>query len=137
MAKFQEIVIAQGGSLGTVDGTVSLPLAPVVEDYEAATDGYVVRVEPRTIGNAVVAMGGGRRTIEQTIDPAVGLVIPVKPGDRVKRGQVVATIHARDDSGAAVGRAALDRAIAIEPESEGNGLPLVSHRVTDNGVEEL
>ena len=75
--------------------------------------------------------------MEDEIDPAVGFVIPVKPGDRVERGQPIATIYARDDSGAAVGRSALDIAIEIGTESSGAGLPLVLHRVTESGVEPL
>ena len=75
--------------------------------------------------------------MEDEIDPAVGLVISAKPGDRVARRQPIATIHAGDEAGAAVGRAALDMAIEIGPELGGTGLPLVSHRVTEDGVELL
>jgi pyrimidine-nucleoside phosphorylase len=137
LEKFREIVTAQGGDAGVLDDVTGLPSAPVVETYEAAADGFVLAVEPRGIGEAIVAMGGGRRTMEDEIDPAVGFEIPVKPGDHVERGQPIAAIHARDESGAAVARSALDLAIEIGPESEGTGLPLVSHRVTDAGVEGL
>ena len=75
--------------------------------------------------------------MDDEIDPAVGLVVTVKPGDQVTAGQSIAMIHARDESGAAVGRAALDMAIEIGPEHAGTGLPLVSRRVTSDGVETL
>ena len=137
LEKFREIVTAQGGEAGVLDDVTRLPSAPMVETYEAGADGFVLAVEPRGLGEAIVAMGGGRRTMEDEIDPAVGLVIPVTPGDRVTRGQPIATIHARTDSGIAVARSALDLAIEIGSESEGTGLPLVSHRVTAGGVEGL
>ncbi len=137
LERFRDVVTAQGGEAAVLDDVTRLPSAPVVETYEAGADGYVLVVEPRAIGEAIVAMGGGRRTVEDEIDPAVGFVIPVKPGDRVERGQPIATIHARDDSGAAVGRSALDIAIEIGTESSGAGLPLVLHRVTESGVEPL
>ncbi len=137
LEKFREIVIAQGGDPSVVEREACLPRAPVIEEYEAVSRGYVTAVEPRAIGEAIVAMGGGRRTMEEEVDPAVGFVISVKPGDRIERGQAIAAIHAREGGGAAVGRAALDVAIEISPEFEGTGLPLVSHRVSDSGVEEL
>jgi pyrimidine-nucleoside phosphorylase len=137
LKKLRDIVAAQGGDVAVIDDPDRLPRAPVVEPYEATGDGYVETVEPRTIGQAVVAMGGGRSRMEDAVDPAVGFVIHVKPGDRVRDGEPLATIHARDDSGAAIGRAALDHAIAVGPEHVGVGLPLISHRVTVEGVETI
>ncbi|MGD8726348.1 MAG: thymidine phosphorylase [Gemmatimonadales bacterium] len=135
LEKFREIVRAQGGAVGVLDDPSLLPGAPVSETYESAAEGLVIMVEPRTIGEAIVAMGGGRQSMEDEVDVAVGFEIHVKPGDPVVYGQPIATIHARDDAGAAVGRAALDTAIAIGPVSQVTSLPLVSHRVTVNGVE--
>ena len=135
--KFKEIVEAQGGNPAIVDDPAALPHAPKVEVYSAPTAGFVARVEPRTVGRAVMAMGGGRNRMEDDIDPAVGLVITVKPGDRVERGEPVASIHARDDEGIHIGRSALDRCFEIVQERTDGGLPLISHRATRAGVEVL
>jgi len=137
LEKFRDIVAAQGGDVAVIDDPDRLPRAPVVEPYAAPGDGYVETVEPRAIGRAVVAMGGGRSRMEDAVDPAVGFVIHVRPGDRVWSGQPLATIHARDDGGAAIGRTALDHAIVVGPEHVGVGLPLISHRVTVKGVETI
>ena len=68
--------------------------------------------------------------------PLVGFVITAKPGRHVEKGQTLATIHARSRADLDVGRATLERAIAIG-DSAVAPLPLVSHRVTVRGVESL
>jgi thymidine phosphorylase len=97
----------------------------------------VTAVEPRTIGRAIVAMGGGRVTVEDQIDPTVGCVITVKPGDKVLAGEPIASVFAKDAGGIELGFAALGKAIRIDAHLAEPPLPLVSHRVTKDGVEEL
>jgi thymidine phosphorylase len=79
--------------------------------------------------------------MEDGVDPTVGFVIRVKPGDRVSTDEPIATIFARDADGVASGEATLRDAIVIgEGVSRVAGvpaLPLVSHRVTRAGVEEF
>ncbi len=75
--------------------------------------------------------------MDDAIDPAVGFVITAKPGERVERGVPLATTYARDAEGLALGRDALERAIAIGPTAPTAVLPLVSHRVTREAIEEL
>jgi pyrimidine-nucleoside phosphorylase len=135
--KFEQIIEAQGGNPGVVEDPSVLPQAQAVEVYAAPKTGIVTRVEPRTVGRAVVAMGGGRRTVEDAVDPTVGFVISVKPGDKVVAGEPIASVYARDASGAELGCNALKRAIVIGERSREQPLPLISHRVTKDGVEEL
>jgi thymidine phosphorylase len=82
-------------------------------------------------------MGGGRRTMADAVDPAVGFTITIKPGDRVARGQPLASIHARDARTLEIGRRALEESIAIGDAAPRDVLPLVGWRVAANGVEEL
>jgi thymidine phosphorylase len=103
---------------------------------EASRAGVVQRVETRLIGRAITALGGGRTRVEDEIDPAVGFVLKVRPGQRVDRGDPVATIHARDAETLAVAQDALKRSIVIGDEAP-PPRPLISHRVTARGVEEL
>ena len=112
-----------------------LPKAPVTMEYRAVHDGVVSEVPPRKIGHAIIALGGGRSRTEDSIDPAVGLMIPAKPGQRVRRGDVLAVIHARTQAGAERAREALDEAIVLGESAR--PLPLVSHRITASGVEFL
>ena len=113
-----------------------LPQAACEAIYEAPSEGFVTRVEPRAIGHGVIALGGGRRNMEDTVDPSVGFVITAKPGDKVKKGQPLATIYARRKSALEIGRRTLQDAIAIG-DAPAKALPLISHRVTRSGIEEL
>ena len=97
---------------------------------------FIQRVEPRAIGKGIIELGGGRTTMEDPVDPAVGFVITAKPGDWVEAGEPVASVYARDRAGVERGRAALRKAITIGDEAE-PPLPLISHRVTKAGVEPL
>ena len=115
--KFQEIIEAQGGNPGVVDDPAALPQAPASAHYTAHRSGVIARIQPQEVGRGIIALGGGRSRQEDTIDPTVGFVITVKPGDRVDRDQPIATIYARDAAGLATGRATLDRAIVIAEEA--------------------
>ncbi|HEU4523378.1 MAG TPA: thymidine phosphorylase [Gemmatimonadales bacterium] len=130
---FGRIVEAQGGNRAVVDDPAILPQAGAVEVYRARRSGVVVAVEPRRIGRAILELGGGRVRIEDRIDPAVGFVITVKPGDPVRSGDPIASVFARDEASATGGLAALDEAIVVG--DEGRLTPLISHRVTTRGVE--
>jgi pyrimidine-nucleoside phosphorylase len=132
--KFQEIIEAQGGNPSVVDDPAVLPQALACELYAAPRSGVVAQVEPKTVGRGVIALGGGRTRVEDTVDPTVGFVITARPGDVVTAGEPLATIFARDHAGVQEGRAALARAIRIADEA-GPPLPLISHRVSGAGVE--
>ncbi len=132
--KLEEIIAAQGGDSRVVADTSRLPQAACEGVYEAPADGFITSVEPRAIGHGIIALGGGRRTMEDTVDPSVGFVITVKPGDKVAKGQPIATIHARRKSALEVGRRTLQEAIAVG-EAPAEGCALISHRVTASGVE--
>ncbi|HEY6109027.1 MAG TPA: thymidine phosphorylase [Gemmatimonadales bacterium] len=135
--KFERIIEAQGGNPKVIEDASGLPQAQAVEVFAAPETGVVTRVEPRTIGRAIVAMGGGRTKVEDTVDPSVGFVITVKPGDKVLAGEPIASVFARDAAGIQTGFEALARAIAIGDRLVERPLPLVSHRVSRDGVETL
>jgi thymidine phosphorylase len=74
--------------------------------------------------------------MEDKIDPSVGFAITAKPGDRVRKGEALATVYARSKADLDVGRAVVAQAITIS-ESAPASLPLVSHRINAGGVETL
>ncbi len=133
---FQRIIEAQGGNPAVVDDPAILPQAAQVEVFAAPRRGFISRVEPRTIGRGIAALGGGRTTMEDKLDLSVGFVITARPGDWVEQGEALATIFARDRSGIDSGRATLRTAITLGDEAD-PPLPLVSHRVSAAGVEVL
>src|SRR5689334_8156955 len=132
---FARVIEAQGGNPAVIEDPGVLPQAQAVEVYRAEASGVVSAVEPRRIGRAIIELGGGRQAVEDAIDPTVGFVITVKPGDPVRAGEPIASIFAKDESGIAVGAAALREAIVIG--DRGELTPLSSHRITSRGVEGL
>ena len=135
--RFAEIIEAQGGNPAVVDDPALLPQAPHQAVYEAPRAGVVAAVGPRAVGKGIIALGGGRTRVDDPVDPAVGFYITARPGDRVERGEPLATVHARDAAGLSAGRAALDAAVRIADAMTDAPLPIVSHRVTAAGVEVL
>jgi pyrimidine-nucleoside phosphorylase len=133
---FQKIIEAQGGNPAVVDDPALLPQAAEVELYAAPRRGFISRVEPRAVGRGITALGGGRTTMEDRLDLSVGFMITARPGDWVEQGEPLASIFAGDRAGVESGRAALRNAITIADEAD-PPLPLVSHRISAAGVEQL
>ena len=136
LSKLEQIVGAQGGDTQVIRDPSRLPHALHEATFQAKRAGVIQRVDPRIIGYGVIALGGGRTRMEDTIDPSVGFVVSAKPGDRVSKGQPLATIHARNEEALVTGRSILEGALVVADSAEA-ALPLVSHRVTARGVEEL
>ena len=134
--KFAETIEAQGGNPAIVDDPAALPQAAVSAVYVAPATGRVTAVHPKSVGLGVNAMGGGRTRVEDQVDPSVGFIITVRPGHAVEAGQPLATVHAGDAAGLEAGAAALAEAIEIGKPNP-TPRPLVSHRVTAQGVEVL
>ena len=134
--KFQEIIEAQDGNPAVVDDPAILPQAAEVEVYQAPRAGTVLRVEPRTIGKAVVQMGGGRSKADDVVDPTVGFVISARPGQKVAKGEPLASIYARDTAGIELALAALRESINIG-EGKAEMPPLVAARMTAKGTTEF
>jgi len=136
LIKLEEIIAAQGGDSGVVRDPGRLPRAAHTETFVAKREGVIQSVDPRAIGYGVIALGGGRRNMEDRIDPSVGFVITAKPGLHVAKDQSLATIHARSKEDLTLGRSILEGAIVIG-DSMVNPLPLLSHWVTARGVEPI
>ncbi|MBE3073605.1 MAG: thymidine phosphorylase, partial [Actinobacteria bacterium] len=83
LEKLEQIVGAQGGDKRVIRDPTRLPQAMDQAQFEAKRDGIVQSVEPRAVGYGVIALGGGRKNMEDIIDPSVGFVITAKPGERV------------------------------------------------------
>ncbi len=116
LAKFRQLVAAQGGDVRMVDDPSLLPQARIVETYTSARAGYLTQVAAEEIGMASSELGAGREKKSDNVDLAVGLNVPVKVGDRVEAGAVLATIYANDETKLAACRARLDRAFAFSDQ---------------------
>ena len=124
LAKFREIVVAQGGDPRMVDDPSRLPAAQRRELLVSRAGGYVRDVDARAIALASLRLGAGRTRAEDRIDPAVGLARLVKIGERVPRGGVLAELHGNDAAALAEARVIADRAIVVG-ETPGTAAPLI------------
>jgi pyrimidine-nucleoside phosphorylase len=97
LERFRDMVAAQGGDPRVVDDPEGvLPRAPVREPLLADRSGVVAAYAAEDVGLASVALGAGRRRKGDPIDPAVGIVVRPKVGDRVEAGEPIGEVHARD-----------------------------------------
>jgi pyrimidine-nucleoside phosphorylase len=96
--RFRRIIEAQGGDPGIVDDDRLLPAVTLRHVVVAPRSGYMARLDAELIGRASVALGAGRNRVEDTVDPAVGILLRAKPGDRVDAGDPLLELHVRDQA---------------------------------------
>jgi pyrimidine-nucleoside phosphorylase len=123
LAKFRQLVEAQGGDVTMVDDPSKLPQASIKESYTAPQKGYIAQVAADEIAWGAFELGAGREKKGDPIDLAVGLEVHVKVGDSVEQGTLLVTIHANDPDKIARCKARLDAAFAFSA-SPVESLPL-------------
>jgi pyrimidine-nucleoside phosphorylase len=102
LERFGRMVEAQGGDPRVIDDPVEvLPRAAIVSPLVAERSGTVTAMDAEDVGFAAGALGAGRMRKGDPIDPAVGIVIRPKIGDRIELGETIGEIHARTDADAA------------------------------------
>src|SRR5205814_3271644 len=74
-----------------------LPRASTVQPFRASAAGFVTRCDAKLLGLASNALGAGRQRMDDTIDPAVGIYLEKKLGDKVARGEALCQIHWNDE----------------------------------------
>ena len=98
LEKLAQFVKAQGGDEKYVYEPDRLVLAPVRKEILADRDGYIGHIDCDEIGICSLMLGGGRETKESVIDLSVGLLLDKKVGDKVSKGDRLATVYAADES---------------------------------------
>ncbi|MDD6234355.1 MAG: pyrimidine-nucleoside phosphorylase [Lachnospiraceae bacterium] len=98
LKKLAELVEAQGGRPEAVYDTSLLPKASIEYDFKAERDGYVSRIICDLVGTSAMILGGGRENKDSVIDLAVGIVLEVKKGAYVRKGDVLARFYANDEN---------------------------------------
>jgi pyrimidine-nucleoside phosphorylase len=118
LERFTRMVEAQGGDPRVVEAPWMLHTAPERREVRAESEGVVLEVAPRPLGEGVIALGGGRTMMHQPVDPGVGFVLAVTPGDRVAAGDLLGVVHSRDASDAELGARVLGGAVRIGNEGD-------------------
>jgi len=98
LSKFREFIGAQGGNTAQVDNPELLPRAKYITSVKSDREGYITKINAQNIGLISMELGAGRRTKEEQIDLAVGIVLNKKRSDKVRIGDTIAYIHANDES---------------------------------------
>jgi len=133
LERFARVTALQGGDPRVIRNLELLPSAPERVPVQATRDGWVQGVDPRRIGFAVVELGGGRTRLGQEVDPSVGFVVAVRPGDRVTAGDLLGEVHARSPGDARMGRQALLEAVELGEQEPGDSPPLIRERIGAEG----
>jgi pyrimidine-nucleoside phosphorylase len=92
-AKFREIIHLQGGNPSVMDDPGLLPQAQHKAEVKSTAEGFVTGIMTEQIGIAGVLLGGGRAKKEDSVDPAVGIIIHKKIGDKISAGEALCTIY--------------------------------------------
>jgi pyrimidine-nucleoside phosphorylase len=91
--KFREMIRLQGGNADVMDNQGLLPQAQHKVDIKSPASGFVSTIMSEQIGIAGVLLGGGRAKKEDSVDPAVGIIVHKKIGDRVSTGDPLCTVY--------------------------------------------
>jgi pyrimidine-nucleoside phosphorylase/thymidine phosphorylase len=97
--KFKDVIEAQGGNPQVLDRFELLPNATGVREIASPRAGYVSAIAAEDIGMASSVIGAGRNTKEDSIDPAVGVILEVKTGQKIEAGAVLCRLYyTREDN---------------------------------------
>ncbi len=95
--KLKEVIAAQGGNPLVLDRFELLPNATGAREISSPRAGYVSAIDAEYIGQASAMIGAGRDLKEDTIDPAVGVILEVKVGQKVDAGGVLCRLYYTGD----------------------------------------
>lgn len=98
LQKFREFVEGQGGNPEVTKDYTLFPKASVTKHILALESGFIKSIDARVIGRASLHSGAGREKKEDLLDLSAGISLYKKVGDRVVKGEVLATIAANDPS---------------------------------------
>ena len=128
LEKFRQMVTLQGGDARVVDDPQRLPQSTGKMEVVSPAAGRITAMDCEAVGTACVVLGGGREKKEDSVDPAVGVVLHRKVGDEVAVGESLCTVHYNSQTRGGRARDMLLQCYRIEPAAESPAKPLV-HRV--------
>lgn len=118
LAKFGELITAQGGSAKVIKDLSLLPTAENKVEVKAEKSGYVSAIKALDVGLAAMILGAGRENKDSKIDLAVGLELKQKIADSVEKGDTLAVLHYNDSANLEEAKAKLLAAFTITKEKK-------------------
>ena len=91
--KLKDVITAQGGDPQVLDRFELLPNATGAQEITTSRGGYVSAIDAELIGQASSMVGAGRNTKDDEIDPAVGVILEVKVGQKIDPGSILCRIY--------------------------------------------
>jgi pyrimidine-nucleoside phosphorylase len=91
--KFCELTALESGNAGALRDTKKLPPTRNRRDVSSRSTGYIQSINCEQVGIASLVLGGGREKKEDSIDPAVGIVLHKKVGDAITQDEPICTLH--------------------------------------------
>ena len=134
LERFRQMVELQGGDSRVLDDAQRLPQARYTTQVPSAKAGYLSAMQCEQIGIACVILGGGRERKEDSVDPAVGIVLHKKVGDPVVAGEPLATIYYNAEERAARARQLIDASCEVTEAAPSTKRALI-HKVIGNSGE--
>lgn len=113
---FRKMIEAQGGDPKVIDDYRRFPTVRKYVEICSPKRGYLSGFECREVGLACVELGGGRATKEDSIDPAVGIEVLAKVGDKIDKGQPIFKVHYRQARKLEAAQKRLENAFSIHPK---------------------
>jgi pyrimidine-nucleoside phosphorylase len=95
--KFCEIVQAQGGDLAVVENPDSYPAAQNITTVRSKHTGWIQSISAREVGLSVIELGGGRKRIEDQIEPKAGIIFNKSVGAHVQKNDTLFTLYTDKD----------------------------------------
>jgi len=95
-AKLGEFISAIGGDPRVIEDTSLLPTAENCVEIKSLSEGFVKDINAEMIGRSALVAGAGRETKSDAVDYAAGIILAVKPGDKVTAGDILCRIEASD-----------------------------------------
>ena len=111
--KMKDWIGSQGGDVRFLDDTSLFPPAKYEIELRAENDGYISHMDAEKLGLLCVELGAGRRRKEDAIDFSAGLILNAKTGDKVQKGDLLATAYTSIEGVEDVIRAAYGRAVTF------------------------
>ena len=136
LERFQKMIELQGGDARVVEDTKRLPQAQHTTQVVSAKAGFISSMQCEQIGTAGVILGGGRERKEDSVDPAVGIELHKKVGDRVEAEEALATIHYNSTAKAERARQLIAESVGIAEAPLATKRPLI-HRVIGKPGEKI
>lgn len=129
--QYKQWIAAQGGDLSAIEQ--DLPLAAISQDWVSAQDGMVSSIDTHAIGKVALDLGAGRHKIDDRVDLGVGLLCFAKVGQKVEKGDVLATVYARSEQDAKRALEQLQHAVTLGDQDFKRATSAILDTITSQG----